>query len=144
MVAHEELLDLQAARIPPRDTYQERVRTRAASEAGSLCVKEEPIVLVSRFVWSVRREQTQSRHRHIAGRGIRKPAAYGEMLSMTRFLQCRAEQACEIVRAFWNSGRVSARLDVCPFCGRLQRGNTTEPIFVHHAHFRILTAKLLV
>ena len=144
VVAHEELFHLEAARIPPRDTDQERVGARAASKAGGFGVKEKPIVLVGRFVWSLRREQTQRWHCHVAGRGIRKPAAHGEMLAMACFLQRRAEQASEIFRAFWSSRRVAARLHVCPFCRGFQRGDTTEAIFIHHAHFRVLAAKLVM
>src|SRR5580692_9641997 len=34
-IAHEELLDLQSARVPPGDAHHERVRARASREAGS-------------------------------------------------------------------------------------------------------------
>jgi len=41
-VAHEKLLDLQSARIPPCQTNQECIRPGSACEAGCFRVEEKP------------------------------------------------------------------------------------------------------
>src|ERR1700730_12148955 len=46
-IAHEELLDLQAAGIPPRETDQECVGSRTAGKPRSFGVEEQPFRWVS-------------------------------------------------------------------------------------------------
>ena len=47
-IAHEELLDLQAARIPPRDADQKRIRAGASGKAGRFRVQKQPLFGVER------------------------------------------------------------------------------------------------
>lgn len=42
-IAHEELLDLKTASIPPGDSYKEGVSTGAAGEAGGFGIEKEPL-----------------------------------------------------------------------------------------------------
>ena len=54
-IAHEELLDLQASRVPPRDANHERIRAGAAREAGRFRVQEEPLFGIDRGLHGIRR-----------------------------------------------------------------------------------------
>ena len=56
MVAHEKLLHFQAARVPPRDSHQKWVRSRAAHKAGGLRVEKQPLPRVGHFVRRVRQQ----------------------------------------------------------------------------------------
>jgi hypothetical protein len=47
-IAHEELLHLQAARIPPRNAHQKRIRAGASGEACCLRVQKQPLFGVNR------------------------------------------------------------------------------------------------
>src|ERR1700687_5624973 len=60
-IAHEELLDLQFARIPPRQTNQESVRTGATGEAGSFRVEEKPFFWILQCGASFARERLVTR-----------------------------------------------------------------------------------
>src|SRR2546430_8791402 len=45
-VAHKELLDLQPARIPPRETNQKSVRARASREASGFRIQKKPFLRI--------------------------------------------------------------------------------------------------
>jgi len=45
-VAHKELLDLQAAGVPPRQTNQKCVRAGATGEPGGFRIEEKPLLRI--------------------------------------------------------------------------------------------------
>ena len=75
-IAHEELLDLQAARVPPRDAHHERIRAGAAREAGRFRVEKQPLFRIEREPfrnlrasadWGRSKESERASGAHISG-----------------------------------------------------------------------------
>jgi len=62
-VTHKKLLDLQTARIPPRQTNQKSVRAGAACEAGGFRIEEKP------FFWILQRGAGFAGERFVARAG---------------------------------------------------------------------------
>src|SRR4029077_19555976 len=120
-VAHEELLDLQATGIPPRYANKERVRARAAREAGRFRVEEKPLPRIlergacfagERFVGCPREQVERDRGRLGGFRGG-KPVSNGEMFAETVARHACAEELSD--------GIFFVR---CAQCGRLRRNRT--------------------
>ena len=59
VIAHEELLDFETARVPPGDANEKRVGAGASGEPGRFGVEEEPLSRVGNSLARAGRHQTQ-------------------------------------------------------------------------------------
>src|SRR6266567_4036884 len=132
-VAHKILLDLQAARIPPRQPYQKCVRARAPCQASGFRIEEKP------FFWVFQCGARLARNGFVARAGkqfeccgcwVRKfrsgePVSNGEVLAKMIRGDARAEEPAE--RIFF-AGRSNRRRPRRHWPCGLQRGESRELI----------------
>src|SRR4029077_15287687 len=83
VLAHEELLQLEAAGVPPGDANEKSVGARAAGEAGGFCVEEKPLLGIGGAFRRIRSEQTQGIGGKCTFGRLGKPATESEMFAVT-------------------------------------------------------------
>ena len=129
-IAHEELLDLQASRVPPRDANHERIRAGAAREAGRFRVQEKPLFGIERGLHGISRirglgkkqgKRTRIRRAHFRS-GV--PLLQGQVLAVMIPVDPRAEKFRKAV-ASGGSFRNAQSRSFLPARGA-QRGNARE------------------
>src|SRR5439155_6399371 len=104
--AHKELLDLQPARIPPRETNQKSVRARASREASGFRIQKKPFLRIfelgARFAGNgfVARARKQFKCRASGFRKFRsgEPVSNRQVFAeMTRSDACSDEPAERVI-----------------------------------------------
>src|SRR5580704_3074266 len=145
VLAHEELLHLEPARIPPCNSHQKWIRSRAACKSGGFGIKEEPLRGVSDFLRRTRRKQSQRRGiqltaRWLVANRLRKPSPQPKVLAEARAPHRCAQTFRQASGAFGNIRRHSARRAVFNASApprRLQRRNPRKFIVYGCAHSRL-------
>src|SRR5882762_1450597 len=146
-IAHEKLLDLQSAGVPPRQADQECIGARAAREAGCFGVEKKPFgwigesspcALGNCFVASAR-EQFEAYFGHVGLFRRRKPVAHQHVLPVTIRCYSRSQEARQRILRVRSAQQLSARW---PRPRWFERGNPREPVgeCSHYAHSRSSTA----
>ncbi len=143
VVAHEELLDLQARRIPPRQTHKKCVGSGAAGEPGGLRVEKKPLVGIGGFEngafgiarrHALSRRQQQAQHGGVGSAHLRAriPLPRDQVLAVAIAAGFCAEQQRQAIPASARCERRSGsrRRD------RFQRRDSGEAVLEIFCHVR--------
>ena len=144
VIAHEELLDLQAAGIPPSEADEKRIRAGAAREAGGFGVEEEPGGGVGGVFGGVGGEEAQGGVGGVAGGGFEEEFLDDEVFAAGVALGEGAELLAEEFDGgigFVYVGAAGAGVEVCFRRGGVvaaargfEGGDAAEPVEIHGRH----------
>ena len=114
VLAHEELFDFEAARVPPGDADQERICARAAGDAGRFRIEKKPLLRIADAIGRAGSEQAQSiavdETVGIFGAdGLGEPLLQGEMLAELIAAHAGAEKLCEAIAPAGIRGTIRRR-----------------------------------
>ncbi len=145
VLAHEKLLYLQPARVPPRQAHKECIRSAASRQSRRFRVQKKPLPRVPRFTPSFGSEQPKRRGRDFSlGRlppdGLRKPAPQPQMLAETVPPRRCAQNFCQPRSPFGNLRRKPTPWlivrQACASPRGLQRRQPRESIVAFCNHLR--------
>ncbi len=88
VLAHEKLLHLEPARIPPRQAHKKRIRPAASCQSRRFRVQKKPLPRIARFRAGLGSQKPQGCGINLslgwlAPDGLRKPAPHAQMLAET-------------------------------------------------------------
>ena len=118
LLAHEKLLDFEAARVPPGDADEKGIRASASREAGGFRIEEKPLRGLAHFFGRSGSEQAERRRIDFVFRrvqceavsdGFREPPAQAEVFAEAIASGRGAQNFGEAVGARGNVGRESTR-----------------------------------
>ena len=111
VLAHEELLNLKPATLPPANTDEKRVRAAATGKACGFGVEKKPLVGIGDLIRCFRQEQFQSTSIRGISRRPSAPTAHGKIISVLIRFRCGSQDLGHVLRvrpdwprAGWRSG----------------------------------------